>query len=74
MFRKVIVQSKVNNISLQRTRYLNAANTFQELLSMGVVPIVNENDTVSVSVSRGMFENIDTGNTDNNPFAGNQIW
>jgi len=35
----------------QRTRYLNAANTFRELLSMGVVPIVNENDTVSVSVS-----------------------
>ena len=35
---------------LQRTRYLNAQNTFSELLSMGVVPIVNENDTVSVSV------------------------
>jgi hypothetical protein len=34
----------------QRTRYLNAVNTFKELLSMGVVPIVNENDTVSVSV------------------------
>ncbi|KAL0947689.1 hypothetical protein HGRIS_013777 [Hohenbuehelia grisea] len=32
-----------------RTRYLNAVNTFNELLSMGVVPIVNENDTVSVS-------------------------
>ncbi|KAL7408937.1 Aspartate/glutamate/uridylate kinase [Mrakia frigida] len=32
-----------------RTRYLNAVNTFTELLSMGVVPIVNENDTVSVS-------------------------
>ncbi|GMK53457.1 hypothetical protein CspeluHIS016_0100430 [Cutaneotrichosporon spelunceum] len=32
-----------------RTRYLNAQNTFSELLNMGVVPIVNENDTVSVS-------------------------
>ncbi|KAI0314502.1 glutamate 5-kinase [Amylostereum chailletii] len=32
-----------------RTRYLNAVNTFNELLSLGVVPIVNENDTVSVS-------------------------
>ncbi|WWD16345.1 glutamate 5-kinase [Kwoniella shandongensis] len=32
-----------------RTRYLNAQNTFSELLQMGVVPIVNENDTVSVS-------------------------
>lgn len=34
----------------QRTRYLNAQNTFSELLQMGVIPIVNENDTVSVSV------------------------
>ncbi|WOO80510.1 Glutamate 5-kinase [Vanrija pseudolonga] len=32
-----------------RTRYINAQNTFKELLEMGVVPIVNENDTVSVS-------------------------
>lgn len=32
-----------------RTRYLNAVNTLQELLCMGVIPIVNENDTVSVS-------------------------
>ncbi|KAF9480883.1 glutamate 5-kinase [Pholiota conissans] len=32
-----------------RTRYLNAVNTFKELLNMGVVPIVNENDTISVS-------------------------
>ncbi|CAG8477588.1 9767_t:CDS:2 [Diversispora eburnea] len=30
-----------------RTQYLNAVNTFSELLAMGVVPIVNENDTVS---------------------------
>lgn len=36
---------------LQKTRYLNAVNTFKELLNMGVIPIVNENDTVSVSVS-----------------------
>jgi glutamate 5-kinase len=33
-----------------RTRYLNAVNTLTELLNMGVVPIVNENDTISVSV------------------------
>ena len=26
---------------------INARNTFEELLSMGVIPIVNENDTVS---------------------------
>ena len=31
-----------------RTQYLNAQNTFSELLNMGVVPIVNENDTLSV--------------------------
>ena len=31
-----------------RTQYLNAQNTFSELLHMGVIPIVNENDTLSV--------------------------
>jgi len=30
-----------------RERYLNAYNTFQELLDLGVLPIVNENDTVA---------------------------
>jgi glutamate 5-kinase len=29
-----------------RTRYLNARSTLNELLSLGVVPIINENDTV----------------------------
>lgn len=33
---------------VQRQRYLNAYNTFQELLNLGVIPIVNENDTVAV--------------------------
>ncbi|RFU26677.1 hypothetical protein B7463_g9653, partial [Scytalidium lignicola] len=32
-----------------RTQYLNAQNTLSELLEMGVVPIVNENDTIAVS-------------------------
>lgn len=32
-----------------RTQYLNAQNTLSELLSMGVIPIVNENDTLAVS-------------------------
>ncbi|KAI9884724.1 MAG: hypothetical protein M1823_003505 [Watsoniomyces obsoletus] len=32
-----------------RTQYLNAQNTFGELLNMGVIPIVNENDTLSVT-------------------------
>ncbi|SCV05591.1 LANO_0H10858g1_1 [Lachancea nothofagi CBS 11611] len=31
------------------TQYKNAQNTIEELLQMGVVPIVNENDTLSVS-------------------------
>ncbi|ANB15268.1 glutamate 5-kinase [Sugiyamaella lignohabitans] len=35
-----------------RTQYLNAANTMNELLNMGVIPIVNENDTLSVSEIR----------------------
>ncbi|CAO3593275.1 unnamed protein product [Absidia cylindrospora] len=33
----------------QRTQYLNAVNCLEELLDMGVVPIVNENDTISIS-------------------------
>ena len=32
-----------------RKQYQNAQATFAELLSMGVVPIVNENDTIAVS-------------------------
>ncbi len=34
---------------MQRTRYINAQNTFNELLDIGVIPIVNENDTLAVS-------------------------
>lgn len=34
----------------ERTQYLNAQNTFTELFNMGVIPIVNENDTIAVSV------------------------
>ena len=29
---------------------MNAQNTFVELLNMGVIPIVNENDTLAVTV------------------------
>jgi glutamate 5-kinase len=32
-----------------RTQYQNAQNTFFELLHMGVIPIVNENDTLAVT-------------------------
>lgn len=35
--------------SLQRQRYLNAQTTVNELLEMGVIPIVNENDTLAVA-------------------------
>lgn len=37
---------------VHRSRYLNAYNTFQELLGLGVIPIVNENDTVAVEELR----------------------
>jgi glutamate 5-kinase len=33
---------------VQRSRYLNVYNTFRELLELGVIPVVNENDTVAV--------------------------
>ena len=32
-----------------RTRYLNARSTLTTLLEMGVVPVVNENDTVATA-------------------------
>lgn len=41
-----------------RRRYLNARNTLMTLLSWGVVPIINENDTV-------MVEEIQLGDNDN---------
>jgi len=33
---------------IDRSSYVNVYNTFQELLELGVIPIVNENDTVAV--------------------------
>jgi glutamate 5-kinase len=38
-----------------RRRYLNARHTFEELLAAGVLPIVNENDTVAVEEVRFNF-------------------
>ncbi len=33
----------------ERARYLNAQRTLQELLRLGVIPVINENDTVAVN-------------------------
>ena len=33
---------------VERNTYVNVSNTFKELLDLGVIPIVNENDTVAV--------------------------
>lgn len=33
---------------VQRSRYVNAYRTFRQLLHLGVIPIVNENDTLAV--------------------------
>lgn len=35
-----------------RTQYLNARNTFNELLRLGVIPVVNENDTIATQEIR----------------------
>lgn len=37
---------------MHRQQYLNARNTLDRLLSLGVIPIVNENDTVAVDEIR----------------------
>lgn len=42
----------------RRARYVNAQNTLDELLAMGVLPIVNENDTVAT-------EELKVGDNDN---------
>lgn len=36
----------------ERSRFLNACNTFEALIGKGVLPIVNENDTVSIEEIR----------------------
>lgn len=36
----------------ERSRFLNACNTFEALISKGILPIVNENDTVSIEEIR----------------------
>jgi len=47
-FQQPIAQVLLTRADLvQRSRYLNAYNTFQQLLDLGVIPIVNENDTVA---------------------------
>ncbi len=38
-----------------RTRYLNARNTIHKLLEFGTVPVINENDTVSVDELKTTF-------------------
>src|SRR5882672_3986764 len=38
--------------SEQRRRYLNARNTIRTLLSLGAIPVINENDTVATSEIR----------------------
>ena len=47
---------------LNDERRYNAKNTFEELLKLGVIPIVNENDTVST-------EEIEFGDPHKNPLA-----
>jgi glutamate 5-kinase len=37
---------------IDRVRYVNAYHTFTELLDMGVIPVVNENDTVATEELR----------------------
>lgn len=40
------------DVSEQRNRYLNARNTLESLLERGVIPVVNENDTIATEELR----------------------
>lgn len=49
-YNKVVSQLLLTQDDLsERRRYLNARNTLNTLLSSGVIPIINENDTVSIA-------------------------
>ncbi len=53
MFDQQVAQILLTHADLRhRGRYLNARNTLQTLLAHGVIPIINENDTVSVDEIR----------------------
>ncbi|KAJ2904604.1 glutamate 5-kinase [Zalerion maritima] len=48
--RQPIAQILLTRNDIQdRTRYINAQNTIHELMDLGVIPIVNENDTLAVA-------------------------
>jgi len=52
-FQQKVAQILLTHEDLRsRTRYLNARNTLLTLLQYGVIPIINENDTVSVEEIR----------------------
>jgi glutamate 5-kinase len=53
MFDQQVAQILLTHADLRnRGRYLNARNTLQTLIACGVIPIINENDTVSVDEIR----------------------
>ena len=50
--RKVAQILLTRDVFTERARYINAKNTIFTLLSLGVVPVINENDTVAVDEIR----------------------
>jgi glutamate 5-kinase len=60
-FNQPIAQVLLTRRDLEsRVSYLNAYDAFQELLDLGVIPIVNENDTVATDELRLKFGDNDT--------------
>jgi len=52
-YEREVAQVLLTRVGLDhRERFLNARRTLQELLSLGVVPVVNENDTVATDEIR----------------------
>ena len=58
------------NTMVNNANRKNAENTFNELLSMGVIPIVNENDSISTYELQSLEKFGDNDNCSGSVFIG----
>lgn len=53
----------------QRRRYLSLRNTLNKLLELGVVPVINQNDTVSTEYSQTEYKDVKVSFSDNDKLS-----